>query len=1577
MDARYTVTVTNSGQRDGTYGPLTDAPAFPAEANVVEAKVMAPGATDYTTIAGTGPFALTSGPTTLAAGASHEYRVVIRYEWTKTATQSKAADCAAEPTPGQGLYNVTSLPAGQETDTSNNAACSAPSPQPDPGIDLKKYASGPVDADHSGGVSEGDTMTYTFVVTNKSKTLTLKDIKVNDPTVGTVTCAQDELAVEASTTCTAAKYALTQGDVAAGSITNEATASGLPPGGLDRVTASDSTTTPLPSNGGLTLTKTATNTTHAGATPNTGDQISYSFTVKNTGATTLTNVAVTDPEVGRVACSDTTLSPGASTACTASKTYAVTSADVSAGSVVNIASATATSGGKTVSADALATVLIAPANPEISLTKKIVEITDSAPVGLDAGDLVTYSLTVTNTGNVPVRTIYADDTGLNIFGISCRNELLAPGESTTCGVDTGDGTGSKTLTLPIGQVALDAGKLSNSATAYAYGPVSKTTVSASDTATLDLTADSRFKNALQLTKKSGQIVDANGNGITDEGDAIGYAFEVKNTGSQTLNLLEVNDPGLVTKHLTCEYAIIRPSETTICISKTGHVLEEAEVIAGTYTNKATAQAKTPQGTVVTSNEASATSTIPNTPTIKLEKIAGPVTDVAGTPAGDSRGDTIAYTFRVTNTGGVPVTGATITDAKLKLDGVACGGGTIAPGATLDCAIPASSATYTLTRADVNAGEVVNTATATAGDATDTAEVRTTLVPMPSLTLVKSHDGGDEPRRVGDVVTYRFTVRNDGAGTVKDLRINDPRLGLDGFCGSEGTTIPSVGTGDDAPDSAYGLTCSLVGRYVVTDEDVAGGRVANTATATALTVAGATLTAEDDDDVPTTDAPRPQEPTPPSPPTDPTPTPEPGALGLTKTARLTTDKGAQGVADVGDVITYGFVVTNPSGVEVPSVSVSDARLTAAGISVTCPSGPLAPGASTTCSAAPYTVTAADLAAAVAGDGRITNTATASGGEVTSPPASASVPAAPTPAIALRKTASLSTDRGTAGVLDAGDVITYSFVVTNTGPTPLTGVALSDPTAGATTCPKTELARGESMTCAAPAHTVTAADVAAGAVTNTATVAATGPGGVKVDATDTAVLGRPAPRIDLVKTATLTTDTGVRGAADTGDVITYGFTVTNPGNVPLTGVRVSDPTLGAVTCPKTDLAVGESMRCAGPTRTVTKADVDAGTALSNTATATGTPPATTPPTTPPTTSPGPAPSPTGEPTGTPTGPTTPDPVDDSATVTVPVAPKPVARVDMTKSFAWADGGSRTTANVGDGILYTFTVVNSGTTTVRDVTVNDPRLAALGISVACPRGDVRPGDSVTCRASAPYRITEADARRGSVLNTAVAQATSPGGTVGAGPTKPSSSKDTVTVPVRPGAPPRPNRPKSPATHTPGTPRPDATRPGSTRPGSTRPGSTRPGSTRPTVTWPGSGRPSPWPGSSHTPGVPGRTTCRTCDPASPWGPTRPGTTGVKGKGVAVGDGPPVPPDGPGDPFATLPTVADAAPAPSTGNAQAAGPQAAPATPVRPRLLRGEATGLVGVGLVLPASLAVFLTARRRQRLARASSVVAQARRP
>lgn len=76
----------------------------------------------------------------------------------------------------------------------------------------------------------------------------------------------------------------------------------------------------------------------------------------------------------------------------------------------------------------------------------------------------------------------------------------------------------------------------------------------------------------------------------------------------------------------------------------------------------------------------------------------------------------------------------------------------------------------------------------------------------------------------------------------------------------------------------------------------------------------------------------------------------------------------------------------------------------------------------------------------------------------------------------------------------------------------------------------------------------------------------------------------PAIILRKTADVSSFAGV------GSVITYTFTVTNNGTVPVHGVTVVDNKIGAVSCPATTVAKGTSMSCIAR-YTVTAADVAA--------------------------------------------------------------------------------------------------------------------------------------------------------------------------------------------------------------------------------------------------------------------------------------------------------------------------------------------------------------------------------------------------
>ena len=227
-------------------------------------------------------------------------------------------------------------------------------------------------------------------------------------------------------------------------------------------------------------------------------------------------------------------------------------------------------------------------------------------------------------------------------------------------------------------------------------------------------------------------------------------------------------------------AALDPGDQLTCnATKT---MTQGDVNAGSVTNTATAEGTPPTGPPVGDSD-DETVTAPQGPALELAKTALPKTYAAG--------DVVTYTFTATNTGNVTLTDTRITDTGL-------------PGVTVDpanCtpAAPASldpeddltcTATKTMTQADVNAGSVLNTASATGtpptGPAvTDTDDETVTSTRTPGIELAKTASAATFA--AGDTVTYTFTATNTGNVTLTEVSVTD--TGLPGVTVDSGTCTP--------------------------------------------------------------------------------------------------------------------------------------------------------------------------------------------------------------------------------------------------------------------------------------------------------------------------------------------------------------------------------------------------------------------------------------------------------------------------------------------------------------------------------------------------------------------------------------------------------------------------------------------------------------------------------------------------------------------------------------------------------------------------------------------------------------------
>ena len=782
------------------------------------------------------------------------------------------------------------------------------------------------------------------------------------------------------------------------------------------------------------------------------------------------------------------------------------------------------------------------------------------------------------------------------------------------------------------------------------------------------------------------FTDIDGNALTTEysavGEVINYSITLTNSGN-----VDVYSPTMV--DTTADAAPVRGADApgnndgVLDVGETwtytvSYTVTQADLDNGSYTNTAEAD-----GSADTTNDGSGDTPVDNdesetvngieSPSLEAVKVVAISNDVL--PAGASLGDELTYTITVENTGNVTLTNVALTDTFVDGNGnpLTLTGPTFVSSdlgsleGTLQVGETATyTATYVITQSDVDAGGVSNSVVAdgdspagtTVSDTSDDGDdldgntsddpTETTISQDPMLAIEKTSSldlGADGIATVGDIITYTYIVTNTGNVTLFDVNVTEDAAD---FTGTGVLPTPTYVSGGSDEDGEADLEDMIVGSgtivytatYALTQADIDAGIVTNQAIASGTGPLGDGITDDSDDptDLTSND--------------DPTDTviPQLPILSIDKTSSL--DLGADGVATVGDIITYTYTVTNTGNVTIFDVSVTEdaANFTGTGIlpTPTYVSGgsdedgeadleDMIVGSGTIVYTATYALTQADIDAGI-----VTNQAIAVGtdpldggvsddsDDPTDPtsnddPTDTAVPQLPS--MDIEKISSL--DTGADGVADVGDIITYTYTVTNTGNVTLFDINVTEDAAdftGTGVLPTPTYVSGgsdedgeadlEDMIVGSgtivytATYALTQADIDAGIVTNQAVTNGTDPlggsvsddsddgddtdGNTEDDVTNTEII--QVPMISLIKTTLPLEDTngdGIEGSLD--DIISYVFIVENTGNVTLTNIEVEDllPGLNLVGGPIAQLLPGEvDSTTFTATYQITQIDLDTG-------------------------------------------------------------------------------------------------------------------------------------------------------------------------------------------------------------------------------------------------------------------------------------------------------------------------------------------------------------------------------------------------
>ena len=1006
----------------------------------------------------------------------------------------------------------------------------------------------------------GARLTYSFTITNTG-TVALTNVILSDHLDGiedvsidwdaSSDAATGDGTLSAGETVSAtATYSVTQDDIDAGKVINTATVTGEAPDGSEVSDDGDATTT-IEYAPSIEIIKDVDKAQLTGDDAVVGAILRYTMTVVNTGNVTLHDVHITDELVHDSVTFDWDSSTVAETSTgilvpgekvTATATYAVTQDDIEDAFVLNEATVHGTSPNDddvSDTDDARTDIEHAPAIAIVKDVDKAMLEGDEAVAGMT----LTYSFTITNTGNVMLSDVKLEDRLNGIYDLAI-DWAKSSDDATDAGVLSVGETVPAMGKYDVTQVDVDSAVVTNTADVSGKSPQNDTVTDSDDAATTI-----EHSPSISLRK------DVDKETLTGDAAVVGttltYDFVITNDGNVTLHDVELVDRLAGVYDLTIDWSKSSNADTGDGVLSVGETvpatakydITQSDIDAGKVANVADASGVSPQDETVTDDD-DATTSIEQSPRISLDK-STPQANIGNAAAGR----TVSFTFEITNTGNVTLHDITLTDHLDDIYDVVIDWTTSTDDVTDDGVLSVGesvggTAKYDLTQADIDKGSVINTAT-TEGTSpldekvSDDDDVIIHLDAPSDIKLTKIVDiaslTGDDAV-AGKILTYTFDIENTGETTLRDVRLVEHLHGMQGQ-GIDWSTHTDAMTGDGVLSPNEHVFGTMT--YELTQADIDAGEINNSASVSAVSPHGEIYTSED---------------------TAETTAETHQSLSLVKTASTNKVSGDDAVS--GYEVEWFFELTNTGNVTLTDIDVEDYLDGTSDIDYGNWNRTLVPGASHVV-AATYKLTQTDIDA-----GKVTNTAIAhskspDGVNVDSNESTVDVILDQSGGLTIEKHVDKAMLRGNEAV--AGATLTYTFDVINAGNVTLHDVNIEDyldsisdiaidwDNSSDVSTGKGVLSPSEKVSATAT-YVVTQDDVDSGSVLNTAIAHGIDVNDSSVDSNESSVLTEIEQHTELLLDKQV--DKEHIDPANVGDVMTYTFVITNKSNVTLTDLTMTD-------------------------------------------------------------------------------------------------------------------------------------------------------------------------------------------------------------------------------------------------------------------------------------------------------------------------------------------------------------------------------------------------------------------------------------